>query len=344
MTFAILALLPFQVFSKSPTQVKKPVTKDPITQTGLLDALRIGGLPPKALIQEIRSRGVAFELTPPIEVELRAAGAKPAVIDAVRANYRPFVGSLNVTATVPGAGITVVGIGNYTDKITALKLPPGHYNITGRKLGYRSATMEVDIKFGQTSNIELKLELLSTEELVALAKESYEHDNYALATILARAVLARQPEHIKAIALLASSLYMQGEYEESIKYFTRAISRGESVAIVVLQRHGGSWNGKTLSPGRLVFQQSSFEFYSLDYPDENFKVPYAKVVETSIKDQMRLNVKVRVTLPKNRKESAVDYNFYSTDGVATGMIVTCPQCLGKMRVILQILSQFRTGA
>src|ERR1700730_5953738 len=343
MTLTILAFLPLQVLSKSTAQARKSRIKDPITQKGLLDSLHIGGLPTKTLIQDIKSRGVAFEMTQQIEVELRAAGAKPAVIDAVRANYRPFVGTLNVTSTVAGAGIMVAGIGNYIDKITALKVAPGHYSITARKLGYRAATREVEVKCGEPSNIELRLEPMSTDEMLALAKENYDHNNYGVSTMVARDVLTKQPAQPKALALLASSLYMQGEYDESINYFTKAISAGESVAISVLHRHGGSWNGKTLSAGRLTFKQTSFEFYSLDFPDESFNLPFAKVVEMSIKDQMRLNIKVKVKLPKNRKESDAEYNFYSTDAVATGMIVTCPQCLGKMRVILQLLRQSRTG-
>lgn len=342
-TLIVLVFLPLNVSSKPSPQAKKPATKEPITQKGLLEALHIGGLPPKALIQQIKARGVAFKLTPQVESEMRAAGAKPAVIDAVRANYRPLVVTLNITSTVAGVSIIVPGIGSYKDKIIALKVAPGHYSIAGRKLGYRDDTKEVDVKFGQTSSIELRLAPMTTEEMLALAKEGFDRRDYGASTALTRTVLTSQPGQSKALALLAANLYMQGEYEESIGHFTKAISAGESIAILVLQRHGGSWSGKTLSPGRLIFQQSSFEFYSVDYPDESFKIPYAKVVETSIKDQMRLNLKVKVKLPRNRKETDVEYNFYSTDGVATGTIVTCPQCLGRMRVILQLLRQFRTG-
>ena len=338
----VLALLQLNQSGKSSAQVKKPGSKPPITQSGLLDALRIGGLSPKALVQEIRARGVGFELTPQVEAQLRDAGAKPAVIDAVRANYRPFVGTLNINTSVTGASITVAGIGNYADKITGLKVPPGNYKITGHKLGHRGDTRDVEVKFGQTANVELRLLPMTTEEIMAQAKESFGRSDYGASIGLTRTLLARQPGYPKAVSLLASSLFMQGDYDEATTYFTQAIAAGESIAIPVLHRHGGSWSGKTLSPGQLKFQQTSFGFDSLDFPDESFSVSYAKVVETSIKDQMRLNLKVKVRLPKNRKESDVEYNFYSPDGVATGTIITCPQCLGKMRVVLQLLRQFRS--
>ncbi len=61
----------------------------PISQQGLTEALRIGGLTAQELIDIVRERGVAFQVTEQVEADLRAAGAAPALIDAVRASYRP---------------------------------------------------------------------------------------------------------------------------------------------------------------------------------------------------------------------------------------------------------------
>jgi hypothetical protein len=60
----------------------------PISQQGLTKALQIGGLPTAELIQIVEKRGVAFPLTEEAERELRAAGATPELLAAVRANYR----------------------------------------------------------------------------------------------------------------------------------------------------------------------------------------------------------------------------------------------------------------
>lgn len=82
--FALLAaaLLLFPVASAA--QAKKPITRE-----GLVKAVRINGLSTAELIQQVQSRGVAFRMTPDAEAELRAAGARPEVIAAARANYRP---------------------------------------------------------------------------------------------------------------------------------------------------------------------------------------------------------------------------------------------------------------
>jgi hypothetical protein len=64
-------------------QAKRPISKD-----GLVKAVRINGLSTAELIQQIQSRGVAFQMTPEVEAEMRQAGARPEVIEAARANYR----------------------------------------------------------------------------------------------------------------------------------------------------------------------------------------------------------------------------------------------------------------
>ena len=76
-----LALLLFP--AASPAQAKKPITRD-----GLVKAVRINGLSTDELIQQIQSRGVSFQMTPDAEAELRAAGARPEIIEAARSNYR----------------------------------------------------------------------------------------------------------------------------------------------------------------------------------------------------------------------------------------------------------------
>ena len=61
----------------------------PISQQGLTEALRIGGLSTPELIQIIEKRGVAFQLTSEVEHSLIAAGATSPLLAAVRAHYRP---------------------------------------------------------------------------------------------------------------------------------------------------------------------------------------------------------------------------------------------------------------
>ena len=63
--------------------------KKPISRKGLVDAVKINGLSTAELLQQIQTRGVAFEMTPDAEAELRSVGARPEIIEAARSNYRP---------------------------------------------------------------------------------------------------------------------------------------------------------------------------------------------------------------------------------------------------------------
>src|ERR1044072_1303787 len=85
--FALLAAALLLFPATSSAQTKKPITRD-----GLVKAVRINGLSTAELMQQVQSRGVSFQMTPDAEAELRAAGARPEVIEAARASYRPRQG------------------------------------------------------------------------------------------------------------------------------------------------------------------------------------------------------------------------------------------------------------
>ncbi len=95
---AVAACLSLVLASLAAPQVKKPISKK-----GLLEAIRLNGLSTRELIQHIEQRGVNFQLTAEDEAEFRAAGARPEVIAAVRANYRPAETKVNSSHTSDGA-------------------------------------------------------------------------------------------------------------------------------------------------------------------------------------------------------------------------------------------------
>ena len=84
--FVLLAAALLLCPALSSAQAKNPITRD-----GLVKAVRINGLSTVELMQQIQTRGVSFQMTPEAEAELRAAGARPEIIAAARANYRPAV-------------------------------------------------------------------------------------------------------------------------------------------------------------------------------------------------------------------------------------------------------------
>lgn len=63
--------------------------KAPYTKERLLQIVRLNALSTRELVQYIEGRGVSFQMTPQVETEFQAAGARPEVIAAARDNYRP---------------------------------------------------------------------------------------------------------------------------------------------------------------------------------------------------------------------------------------------------------------
>jgi hypothetical protein len=78
---ATCALLLFA--STALTQAKKPITRQ-----GLVNAVKIRSSAP-GLVQDIKTRGVDFQMTAATESELRSAGATNEIIETARANFRP---------------------------------------------------------------------------------------------------------------------------------------------------------------------------------------------------------------------------------------------------------------
>jgi hypothetical protein len=62
--------------------------KRPISKNGLLEAIRLNGLSTAELIERIQERGVNFQMTDDDARDFQQAGARPELIEAVKANYR----------------------------------------------------------------------------------------------------------------------------------------------------------------------------------------------------------------------------------------------------------------
>ena len=69
-------------------QAKKPYDRDT-----LLRVVQLNALPTSEVVSAIQQRGVDFRMTPDLESRFREAGARPEVIEAIQANYRPAVSS-----------------------------------------------------------------------------------------------------------------------------------------------------------------------------------------------------------------------------------------------------------
>ena len=84
MRLTVVLLCTFLCLTAPVAQTVKPFSKEV-----LLNAVRSKRYTTEALVEAVQRRGVDFQVTPQIEAEFRQAGAFPALIAAMRANYRP---------------------------------------------------------------------------------------------------------------------------------------------------------------------------------------------------------------------------------------------------------------
>jgi hypothetical protein len=259
-------------------------------------------------------------------------------------NLTPSPAKLTVTVNVEGAQIAIQNAGTYTDKIAELELAPASYEVEVSKPGYWPETKTIVLSPGFPYSWPVVLRKMSVDDTLAQVKKLTETSNCSGAIGVASMIPATEPASAKSEYFIGACLYNAGLSDRALPYMRRAVNAGEAVSINLLEKHGGSWNGKTLSLVRLTFHRDSFEYNSVDYPDQSFSAAYANIRELSIKPpNSRLYLKVRAKLPKNKKETLEDFELYSTDAAATGVLVTCEGCPAKMRFALQLLQQFRGG-
>jgi len=83
LTVCLLSAFAAGVVAAGVLQAKKPISKN-----GLLEAIRLNGLSTAELIERIQERGVNFQMTDDDARDFQQAGARPELIEAVKANYR----------------------------------------------------------------------------------------------------------------------------------------------------------------------------------------------------------------------------------------------------------------
>jgi hypothetical protein len=88
--------------------------KQPYDRDKLLRVVQLNALPTTEVVQAIQQRGVDFQMTSDIESQFRGAGARPEVIDAMRANYRSAPSrpapSSSIPSTTPSTSRPPAGV------------------------------------------------------------------------------------------------------------------------------------------------------------------------------------------------------------------------------------------
>ena len=302
---ALAALIVLACPAAASAQAKKPISKD-----GLVKAVRINGLSTAELVGEIQTRGVAFEMTPDAEAELRQAGARPEVIEAARSNYR-------AASAVPVANAGTHGRSN---------VPPGpplskNEIVTMLQAGSPSAKVEqfveargVNFQSGAQTAREIKAAGGTTslvgavasnyvapgvkrgtaappptvarrgpdyDELTDQATAAYYAKDAARASQLLQQAVALDPAQPRAYQLLGfTQLYLQNNISAAEMNMRKAIELGGSASFRVFHDHANGSFNSTCS-GTLFVTKSNIT-YKADDGVDTFETEVAGIKEMKI--------------------------------------------------------------
>ena len=238
-------------------QAKKPISRD-----GLVKAVRINGLSTAELVEQIETRGVAFQMTADAEQELRQAGARPEVIEAARANYRPGA----VSNTPQRGGRSNVPAGEPLSKGEVISMLQGgtpsarvEQFVEARGVNFQSnAAVAQEIKrAGGTNSLVGAITSAYVapsarrapasasgsrrpdyDDLTDQATNALDAHDAARATQLLQQAIQLDSSQPRAYQLLGfTQLYLQGNITEAERNMRRAIELGGSAAFRVFHDH-----------------------------------------------------------------------------------------------------------
>ena len=283
--FALLAAALLLSPAASPAQAKKPITRE-----GLVRAVRINGLSTAELVQQVQSRGVSFQMTADAEAELRAAGARPEVIEAARSNYRAGSAPLTNASGRGGSNVPAGPPLSKSEVVTMLQAgtPPARVEqfVERRGVSFQSnAQVAREIKAaGGTNSLvgAVAAGYVSPgrgarpgnatrpapaaargpdyDDLTDQATAAYDARNAALATRLLTQAIALDAAQPRAHQLLGfTRLYLQHDIEDAERHMRRAIELGGSASFRVFHDHAnGSF--KQTCAGTLFVTKSDVTF------------------------------------------------------------------------------------
>jgi len=271
----------------SGAQAKKPITRE-----GLVNAVRINGLSTAELVQQVHARGVSFQMTADAEAELRAAGARPEVIEAARSNYRPGAAApvSNASARVGRSNVPAGPPLSKNEVVTMLQAgtPPARVEqfVEARGVSFQSnaqVAREIKAAGGTNSLVGAIAAAYAApgrarpappagrpapaaakgpdyDDLTDQATAAYDARNAARATQLLTQAIQMDASQPRAYQLLGfTQLYLQNNFAEAEKNMRRAVELGGSASFRVFHDHaGGSF--KETCAGTLFVTKTNVTF------------------------------------------------------------------------------------
>jgi len=169
MCFCAAVLMVVFVVSPVAAHAADQASNKPISKHGLEQAVKIGGLSTAELVAIIQKRGVDFQVTKDVEIELLRDGVKAEVIDACRANFKgtpaspaSLQGGLNGNWT--GTYKTCAG-GQSTMRMSVKESSPEDID----------ATVSIDMPYGTPATFTVEGVLNTMNSFLVLHLQAWQH-------------------------------------------------------------------------------------------------------------------------------------------------------------------------
>lgn len=247
----------------------------------------------------------------------------------------PLPVELNVSVKTPGAKIQIAD--QIFDGSAQISLAPGTYEVKVTKPGYRTVTQEVQLRpAARPETISVAMERVPLEELLAQAEQDFKTQRYDQVIAACLDVISAQPDHPRAVLLLGQSYFIKENHDDSVFYLVKAARLGEQATLPVKHHHSYGF-----CSGQLIIRKDLFGFRA-DDGEHSFGAAWAKVYELSSESYRGVQrLHTRVSVPKGRKESKQDFNFFAAKSTTTSSGIQCQGCGPAVDAIYQILQQLR---
>ena len=267
--------------------------------------------------------------------------------EVVELALEQLAGRLTITANVGDAIVTVNGI-EQPLPLVGFEVPAGSHRVRVSRAGFRTVDDSVEIRPGGITTLDLVMDPIPVDELLSVARNSFEGGRYREAADGARSVLATHPDAGAAHLLLGLSLYRLNVFSESLGPFLRAIDLGERVVLEAKHRHGGLLGMRPdFCVGSITLSRGEIAFRSRNDSDHDVSTTPDRVTDVEVEDMGAGGTALRF----NTRFEGEDFDFVHRDSVTyeappnarTVTVIACRGCDASLNVQEELM-RYLTGS
>lgn len=178
---------------------------------------------------------------------------------------RPKMAILSVAANPADAKIVIDRLGEFDRPVKKHFVTPGNYRVTVSRRGYETRTAVVNLKrAGQEENLNVVLQPLRIDAVLALAEERTRSGRFDEAAVLIDDVLLLNDSHARA-NLLRGTVELKRRSEKAVDYLLKAIDRGETLRLNLELTEADARTSVSVALDRDSLSIESKERFDLNY-------------------------------------------------------------------------------